>query len=133
MKGRPWQQYLWIIQDDLGDAARWHNCKTLSWHVNKLRGSIQFGLFPVKERNGATISDKERVKEKWAEHFENMLNQDIVAGKDIEGNDKVCDTSDVKEDLFCEEEIPTVLKGFKNNESPVVGIVVNEFLKLWWL
>jgi len=98
-----------------------------------LRGSIQFGLFPVKERNGATISDKERVKEKWAEHFENMLNQDIVAGKDIEGNDKVCDTSDVKEDLFCEEEIPTVLKGFKNNESPVVGIVVNEFLKLWWL
>ena len=29
-----------------------------------------------------------------------MLNRDIVAGKDIEENEKVCDTLDVKEDLF---------------------------------
>jgi len=40
-----------------------------------------------------------------------VLNRDTVAGKDIGENEKVCDTLDVKEDLFCEEELATVLKG----------------------
>ena len=47
------------------------------------------------------------------DHFENVLNRDTVAGKDIDENEKVCDTSDVKEGLFCEEELATVLKGLK--------------------
>ena len=99
------------IAEDLEDAARRHISKILYWRVNKLRESSQSGLVPVKDNNGATISDKERVKERWAEHFENVLNRDRVAGKDIEENEKVCDTLDVKEDLFCEEELATVLKG----------------------
>ena len=51
-----------------------------------------------------TINDKERVKERLAEHFENVLIRDRVAGKDIEENEKVSDTLNMKEDLFCEEE-----------------------------
>ena len=47
-----------------------------------------------------------------------MLNRDAVAGKDIEENEKVYDTLDVKEDLFFEEELVTVLKGLKNNQAP---------------
>ena len=43
-----------------------------------------------------------------------MLNQDRVVGQDLEENEKVCDTLDVKEDLFCKEELATVLKGLKN-------------------
>ena len=73
--------------------------------------SSQSGLVLVKDRNGCTISDKERVKERWAEHFENVLNRDTVAGKDIEENKKVCDTLDVKQDLFCERELVKILKG----------------------
>ena len=67
-----------------------------------MKGSSQFGLVPVKDRNRATISDKEKVKERWecAKDFENVLNRDTVAGKDIEENEKVCDTLDVKEDSF---------------------------------
>ena len=34
------------------------------------------------------------------EHFENVLNRDTVAGKDIEENEKVCDALYEKEDLF---------------------------------
>ena len=58
-----------------------------------------------------------------------MLNRDTVAGKDIEENEKVCDTLDVKTDLFCEEELAIVLKGLKNNKAPGADSVVNEFLK----
>ena len=46
------------------DAARWHNGKIVYWHVNKLIRNGQSELVPVKDRNGATISDKERVKER---------------------------------------------------------------------
>jgi hypothetical protein len=52
------------IAEGLEDAARRYNSKMLYWHVNKLRGSSQSGLVPVKDRNRTTISDKERVKEK---------------------------------------------------------------------
>ena len=58
-----------------------------------------------------------------------MLNRDRVAGKDIEENGKVCDTLDVKEDLFCEEQLTTVLKELKNNKAPDADSVVQEFLK----
>ena len=36
-------------------------------------GALNFGLFLVEDRNGATISDKERAIEVWAEYFENFL------------------------------------------------------------
>jgi ATP phosphoribosyltransferase len=62
------------IVKDLEDAARKHNSKILYWHVNKLRGSSQSRLVPVKDRNRGTISDKERGKEKWVKHFKNLLN-----------------------------------------------------------
>ena len=58
-----------------------------------------------------------------------MLNRDTVAGKDIQENEKVCDTLDVKQDLFCEEELAIVLKGLKNNKAPGADSIVNEFLK----
>ena len=35
----------------------------------------------------------------------------------------------MKEDLFCEEELATVLKGLKNNKAPGADRVVNDFLK----
>ena len=62
-------------------------------------------------------------------NFENQRNRNTVAGKDIDENGKVCDTLDVKEDLFCEEELATVLKGLKNNKAPGADSVINEFLK----
>ena len=52
------------IAEDLEDAARRHNSKILYWHVNKLKGSSQSRLVPVKDKNGATISDKEKVSGK---------------------------------------------------------------------
>ena len=58
-----------------------------------------------------------------------MLNRDRVGEKDIEENEEVCDTLEVKEDLFCKEGLATVLKGLKSNKTPGTNSVVNEFLK----
>ena len=64
------------IAGDVEDATIRHNCKILYWHVSKLRESCQSGPVPVKDKNGATLSEKEKVKERWAEHFESVLNLD---------------------------------------------------------
>ena len=101
-----------------------------------MRGNSKSKFVPVKNRNGATISDKERVKER-GEHFDNVLNHGRITGKGIEKNEKVCDTLDVKEDIFFEEGIVTVLNGsnikyylnIKNIKIPDADTVVNEFLK----
>ena len=34
--------------------------------------------------------DKERVKERWVDRFENGLNHDVVTGNDLEKNGKIC-------------------------------------------
>ena len=50
------------ITKDLEDAARWHNSKILHWPINKLSGSSQSELLPIKDRKGAKISDKKGFK-----------------------------------------------------------------------
>ena len=102
------------IAEDLVDGIieKYYTGTLIKWK------SSQSELDPVKDKNRATISDKEKVKERWVEHFENVLNRDTVAGKYIDENEKVCDTLDVKEDLFSEEELVTALKGLKNNKTP---------------
>ena len=42
---------------------------------------------------------------------------------------KVCDTLDVKEDLFSEDELATVLKELKNNNASGADSMIDEFLK----
>jgi hypothetical protein len=43
-----------------GIIVKYYGKILLDWHVNKLRGSSQSEIVPVKDRSGATISDKER-------------------------------------------------------------------------
>ena len=49
------------IAEDLEDVAIRHISKILYWNVNKLRGRSPSEPVLVKDKNGATISDKERV------------------------------------------------------------------------
>ena len=50
------------IFTDLENATRWHNSKIFYWHVEKLRGSTQSGLVPVKDKSGVSIIGKGSVK-----------------------------------------------------------------------
>ena len=45
------------------------------------------------------------------------------------GKWKISDTLDGKEDLFCEKELATVLKGLKNNKAPGADTGINGLLK----
>ena len=95
-----------------------------------MRGSSQSGRIPLKDRNGATSSNAKRVKKRWAEHFENVLSRDTVAGKDTDNNEKKCDTLEVKEDLFYEKELAIVLKQLKIIRVQVLIVWQMSFLHM---
>jgi len=69
------------IAKDLEKVTIRHISKIFYWRVNKLKERSQSGPVPVKDKNGATISDKERVKERLGEHFVNVLHQDRATEK----------------------------------------------------
>jgi hypothetical protein len=50
----------------------------------------------------------------------------ITTGKNVEKTESVCDTLDMKKNLFYEKELVKVLKGLKNNKAPGADNVVNE-------
>ena len=72
------------IAEDLEDVVRRHISKIFYWRVKELEENRQPGLLPIKDRNGTSISDKEKVKERWVEPFENVLNLDKIRGNDRE-------------------------------------------------
>ena len=50
------------IAEVLEDAARQHNSKTVSWQVNKLSGSSQSGLAPLKDGVKLQENIKNKIK-----------------------------------------------------------------------
>ena len=100
------------ICEDLEDAARQHTSKILCWHLNKLKGSSQSGLVPGTRMGPKLVIRKELRKDGGT--FSECAKPRYSCRKDIDQNEKVCDTFDVKEDLFREEELATALKGLKN-------------------
>ena len=58
-----------------------------------------------------------------------MRNRDKVTEKYLEENGQVYDTLDVREDIFCEEELVAVLKGWKDRKASGADSVVNQFIK----
>ena len=58
-----------------------------------------------------------------------MLNQDGVTKKNYRGKQKSLSISDVKEDLFCGEELVKVLKGFKNTRPQFFQLKVRGNIK----
>ena len=51
------------ITEDREVAARWHNSKILNCYANTWRESGQLCLVLLKDRNWATVSDNEKVKQ----------------------------------------------------------------------
>jgi len=94
-----------------------------------LKENSESGLVPVQDRNGAIISEKERVKERWAEHSENVLDHHYRYRKRYGKIENASDALNVKVDLFCEEVMMIVVKGLKNSKAKGDDGVVNEFLQ----
>ena len=67
------------IAEDLEDAARRHNNKILYWHVNKLSRVVNPDFSQLKIGTGLQLEIR-KVKERWVELFENLLNRYTVAG-----------------------------------------------------
>ena len=72
---------------------------------------------------------EEKAKDKIAEDLEDATRRHNSNISFWQENEKVYDTLDVREDLFCGEELATVLKRLTNNRALSADSVINDFLK----
>ena len=98
-----------------------------SYNVSRLQDENLREIFEEQLNTKLDSLKFDDVEDGW--NNENVLNRDEIAGKNMEEKEKVCITLDVKEDVFCKEELALMLKGLKNNKTLDADSVVNEFLK----
>ena len=68
------------IASDLENEARRHNTRALYQKVGELKGSSRTDMGFLREKDGQLIEDgMERIRERWKEHFDQLLN----AGREL--------------------------------------------------
>ena len=88
------------VTENLENTAKQHNSKIFYWHFNKLRGSSHSEDLPVKNKNGAFISDKKSFKGWRAEYFGNMLNSHKFMENGLKTNENISDNLKGKKNYF---------------------------------
>ena len=69
------RDYIDSLAQEAEEAAYHGNMKDLYITTKKLAGKYSRPERPVKDKLGQTITDSEQLLEKWAEHFEELLNR----------------------------------------------------------
>ncbi|XP_065584387.1 uncharacterized protein LOC136043406 [Artemia franciscana] len=110
------------------EADRKGDSKTLYRLTNEMVGKQSSRITLVKDENGSIISDPEKIDERWASHFEKLLNRP-----------RTCDQANVPDIPFMyldfntdppsAEEIMHAAKKLKNGRAPGIDGISAEMLK----
>jgi len=60
---------------ELQDAADRHDTKSFYQELKAVYGSRECGSAPVKSLDGHTLTDRNKIHERWMEYFKSVLNQ----------------------------------------------------------
>ena len=67
----------WVKKsEELQTLADSHNSKEFFAATRKLYGPSSKGARPISGKDGTVYKDKDKIKERWSEHFSELLNQD---------------------------------------------------------
>lgn len=121
------QAYFEDIADKAEQAAYQGNLKELYESTRKLSGKYSRPERPIKDKQGQTISDSELQMERWAEHFEELLNRPAPI------NHPDIPEADTDLQIDCEkptkEEIMRAIKHIKNGKAAGPDGIPGEALK----
>ena len=80
MRLRMMKESWWMRKSqELQDAADRHDMKQFYDGLKKVFGPHDSGSNPVRSKDGtAMLTDAEQILNRWAEHFESLLNQPAV-------------------------------------------------------
>jgi hypothetical protein len=109
---------------ELESAGREKAVRLLYQKVNSTRQNFKPRTSICKSKEGRLISDKEGVLRSWREHFNGILNKDMIPISEPSS-----DESQVISELTMEEVKKAIYK-MKNNKSPGIDTIPSELIKL---
>ncbi|XP_076439127.1 uncharacterized protein LOC143278001 [Babylonia areolata] len=121
------RKYIDSLAEEAEEAAASNNMKLLYDTTKKLSGKYSRPERPVKDKKGNTILGTEGQLNRWAEHFEELLNRPVPS------NPPDIDPADRDLDINCErptrEEIRKVIKMLRNGKAAGPDNIPAEALK----
>ena len=115
------------LADEAEEAAYHGNMKDLYMITKKLSGKYSRPERPVKDKQGQTITDSEQQLERWAEHFEELLNRPAPENPP---NIAEADTNiEINCDPPTRDEIICAIKKMKNSKAAGPDGIPAEALK----
>lgn len=121
------KNYVEMLAAEAEEAAHHGNTRDLYATIKKLSGKFAKPERPVKDRNGRAIPDEEGQKNRWVEHFQELLNRPAPANPP--------DVPPAESDLPIEcgaptkEEIRSAIKHLKSGKSAGPDNIPAEALK----
>ena len=121
------RNYAEMLATEAEEAAHHGNMRDLYGTIKKLSGKFSKPERPVKDKEGRTIPDKEGQRNRWVEHFEELLNRP--------GPKEPPDIQPADRDLLIDcgvptkEEICKAIKRLKNGKSAGPDSIPAEALK----
>ena len=118
---------------DLEEAASHGNQREVWQRIKNLSGKKKRRAVAVRDAQGAPIPEIEKQRERWAEHFSNLLNPQSTPVDLMELDEipvKMCFQSLQEDDHPpVREEVLSALSKLKNHKSPGIDGICNEQLK----
>ena len=127
------QRWAERLADDLEDAAVHGRQRDIWQRIKDFKGVRKRRAVTVRDRGGNPIADPVGQRERWAEHFSELLNpsETTVQISDLDGLETDPCFQYLSEDdpPPSREEITSALRRLKNHKSPGVDGITNEQLR----
>ena len=114
------------IAKEAEDAAL--HCDVGTYRITR-RISAKYKGFSsgVKDRNGRLLTKENEIKERWKEHFTELLNREPPVRPPRIGQGTV--SENIEDGNITREEIVSALRKTKNNKAPGIDNITSEMLK----
>ena len=96
--------------------------------VNKIYGPRSKTTHPVRSKDGALLTSSPDIKDRWVEHFSELLNEPTNVDASLIDNIEQLQIDDSLDLAITEEELDTALKSTKLGKSPGLDGVLPEVL-----
>ena len=128
------QRWAERLASDLEDAAMHGQLRTLWQRIKDLSGVRKRRAAAVRDKDGDLIADPADQRERWAEHFSELLNPPETTAaqlSDLNGleTDPCFEYLNEDDPPPSQEEVTSALKRLKNHKSPGVDGITNEQLR----
>ncbi len=116
------------IAKEAQDAAEVGQIKTVYEATRKLCNDFAKKIGMVKDKNGNLLTDEYKIRDRWKEHFTEVLNRE-----DPESIAEVDEEQEILEDISIEPptqaEIREALKDMKTGKAPGIDSITTELLR----